>query len=255
MLGIGPEQGLRVRGFRLENIVYVAPVDDLYFAPIRVLRDLVLAALKAPQDVFKIVCALMQALTGPTYMAIIQSSSKMTRGEEFLYMAILLRFSCVQNIRMVDFEAIPRESNDEIDTILQRLHQLRGLEESYLGGIDFDVLRKDKEYFDYDYRNYNAFIRCASRTMLASSLGLTDKDRFVVMQRHAPIQEGDQVWLLFGCPTPMVLRKRELGYTVVSPAYIHDIMQGEAVAGLPDEVQDGMLFGDEGFQITSIDLF
>jgi hypothetical protein len=46
------------------------------------------------------------------------------------------------------------------------------------------------------------------------------------------IVAGDAVWIVAGCPSPLVLRK--LGnesYQVIGEAYVHGIMSGEAVAG------------------------
>ncbi|KAL9574173.1 hypothetical protein ACKAV7_001688 [Fusarium commune] len=48
-------------------------------------------------------------------------------------------------------------------------------------------------------------------------------------------QVGDEVWIISGCPTPMVLSKTELEdeYCLVGETYVHGAMQGEAVT---DEV-------------------
>lgn len=48
---------------------------------------------------------------------------------------------------------------------------------------------------------------------------------------HTSIIEGDEVWILSGCPTPMILRKTssENLYSVVGEAYVHGIMHGEYV--------------------------
>jgi hypothetical protein len=45
--------------------------------------------------------------------------------------------------------------------------------------------------------------------------------------------DGDEVWILFGCPTPMVLRPTaEQGmYKVIYPAYIPGLMDGEVFGG------------------------
>ena len=43
---------------------------------------------------------------------------------------------------------------------------------------------------------------------------------------------SDEIWILVGCPTPMVLRRTTTYFKVVSPAYIHNIMNGEAVEGV-----------------------
>ena len=47
------------------------------------------------------------------------------------------------------------------------------------------------------------------------------------------LQAGDEVWILGGADTPMILRKLPSGlYALVGEAYIHGIMHGEAVQSL-----------------------
>jgi hypothetical protein len=43
------------------------------------------------------------------------------------------------------------------------------------------------------------------------------------------VNSGDEIWILFGCPIPMVLRRTGSYFLVASPAYIPDIMNGEAM--------------------------
>ena len=46
---------------------------------------------------------------------------------------------------------------------------------------------------------------------------------------------GDHIFILYGLNTPIILRPREDGaYTVVGVAYIHSVMDGEALSGLED---------------------
>ncbi|WZH49805.1 heterokaryon incompatibility protein-domain-containing protein [Fusarium acuminatum] len=40
---------------------------------------------------------------------------------------------------------------------------------------------------------------------------------------------GDEIWVLSGCPTPVVLRKDGQQYSLVGEAYVHGVMHGEAV--------------------------
>lgn len=43
---------------------------------------------------------------------------------------------------------------------------------------------------------------------------------------------GDEIWLVTGCPKPMILRKLKSGrYTIVGAAYVQVIMDGEAFLG------------------------
>ncbi|RGP78787.1 hypothetical protein FLONG3_2985 [Fusarium longipes] len=42
---------------------------------------------------------------------------------------------------------------------------------------------------------------------------------------------GDEVWIVEGCPTPLVLRanEQEQGFVLIGESYVHGVMQGEAV--------------------------
>ncbi|KAJ4244563.1 hypothetical protein NW762_014418 [Fusarium torreyae] len=46
------------------------------------------------------------------------------------------------------------------------------------------------------------------------------------------VQIGDEVWIISGCPTPLVLRKSDTGdgcYILIGETYVHGLMNGEAV--------------------------
>lgn len=74
--------------------------------------------------------------------------------------------------------------------------------------------------------------------------------RTVVLTQHMHLglapqgtREGDEVWILYGCSTSVVLRRDERGGELriwVGDAYIHGAMQGEAV-----EDMEGGYFGEE----------
>ena len=52
-----------------------------------------------------------------------------------------------------------------------------------------------------------------------------------------PVQTGDLVYVLLGCPVPMILRKHENHYKVVVPVFVQGIMSGEAM----DRIDDGSI--------------
>lgn len=43
------------------------------------------------------------------------------------------------------------------------------------------------------------------------------------------IEVGDEVWIVRGCPTPLVLRREEERFSLVGESYVHGVMKGEAV--------------------------
>jgi hypothetical protein len=44
-------------------------------------------------------------------------------------------------------------------------------------------------------------------------------------------QAGDQIWIIFGCDCPMILRPAGIGFTLIQSAFVLGFMQGEAVGG------------------------
>lgn len=50
--------------------------------------------------------------------------------------------------------------------------------------------------------------------------------------KTAAVATEDSIWILFGCPTPMLLRNKRGYCIVISPAYVHGIVHGEAVEGV-----------------------
>lgn len=89
-----------------------------------------------------------------------------------------------------------------------------------------------------DSERWNTVFR---RTMSTTGVLLTEclgqRRPFLLESGHVgcgpkSIQEGDEVWILSGCPTPMVLRASpgEKTYCVIGEAYVHGIMHGEFVS-------------------------
>ncbi len=55
----------------------------------------------------------------------------------------------------------------------------------------------------------------------------------VGLARSCELQVGDEIWVLFGCQVPLILRKREpSGYTLVTQCWLEGVMDAEAVAGI-----------------------
>jgi hypothetical protein len=58
------------------------------------------------------------------------------------------------------------------------------------------------------------------------------------------VEEGDEIWVIFGCHMPLVLRRQGTGvYVLVRPAYISGLMEGEMVKSLPESLSDGSQCG------------
>jgi hypothetical protein len=65
-------------------------------------------------------------------------------------------------------------------------------------------------------------------------------------------QVGDEVWILFGCSRPMILRRQDSHYIVVGSAYLDGAMDGDILRGMPKHIKEGESLGD--YKIESISL-
>jgi Heterokaryon incompatibility protein (HET) len=78
------------------------------------------------------------------------------------------------------------------------------------------------------------------------------KGGIIGLVTQSAVQADDEVWILFGCPLPMILRQHGRQYVVVCPASIPGLMRGEAVRDVSKTVKDGDWHGE--YQIQTIDL-
>jgi hypothetical protein len=71
----------------------------------------------------------------------------------------------------------------------------------------------------------------ACGTLWTRRLLVTDKGYIGVVDPKA--QKGDIIVVLYGCSVPLMLRPRnEGGFMLIGEAYVHGIMQGEAMEWL-----------------------
>lgn len=113
------------------------------------------------------------------------------------------------------------------------------------GPPKLDAMKFDKELGDTTYS-----------WRVKSTLGM--RRRFFVAKRDnigmapPPAQPHDQIWILFGCWSPILLRPHQQGFKVVGDVYLHGFMAGEAVVGYPRDFEDGAVYN--GFEVRTIDL-
>ncbi|PON27081.1 hypothetical protein TGAM01_v204030 [Trichoderma gamsii] len=67
----------------------------------------------------------------------------------------------------------------------------------------------------------------------------TEGSRVGSMARTSDIRAGDEIWVLFGCRMPIMMRPKmeegkALRYQVIGPAIVPGIMKGEAIKGIED---------------------
>jgi hypothetical protein len=60
----------------------------------------------------------------------------------------------------------------------------------------------------------------------------------------------DEIWILFDCPVPVVLRPVDDHFTVVGVAHVDGYMRGEACVNIPEFVREGERY--DNFEIATI---
>ena len=83
---------------------------------------------------------------------------------------------------------------------------------------------------------FRHFIHLVNQTLSSGCLASSNSN-LAITEGKAAVKKGDEIWILFGCPVPIVLRRGGSSFAVVSPAYINDVMDGQAVDGVvtPDK--------------------
>ena len=76
-----------------------------------------------------------------------------------------------------------------------------------------------------DFFDYRSSDHWNSRRMITTEAG------YVGLGSNA-CKSGDIVCIIFGCSTPIILRRKENAFQLVGEAYIHGIMNGEALKGI-----------------------
>lgn len=98
------------------------------------------------------------------------------------------------------------------------------------------------------------FVKVANPLFLifsGNALALTAQKRFAMVPDGVAL-EGDQIWILFGCCAPLILRPMGGYYYVVGSVALADLMDGEAVKGIEEDTPDGTMVGQ--YQVSTIHL-
>ncbi|KAK3387911.1 hypothetical protein B0H63DRAFT_166774 [Podospora didyma] len=96
-----------------------------------------------------------------------------------------------------------------------------------------------------DYKNWSFLSRAPGMYRVANALCgkrfLGTKGGRICIASASPIEVGDEIWVVFGCPLPILLRKREDGYyAFVGQVWVPGIMEGEACEGISEDGVAGL---------------
>lgn len=238
---------LHARGFRYAKIAQTLSSTDNVFPPLSVLSNLFITTIKSTGCHHSDIRKLASTLIGPSMAELRIGRGYFSKREALLYTGILLSYSFVTpGLRIVDM--IPYSTNvydrsqRELTVALRALRKFRDLRPSCLRWLDLERLSAAVQDTHDQTERFGHFVQLVHRTLSSGCLvSISPTTTLAITERKASAKSGDEIWILFGCPTPMVLRCTVAYFLVVSPAYIFDVMNGEAVDSVvtPDDKSGG----------------
>jgi hypothetical protein len=248
---------LHVRGFRYAGVDRTLSATDNAFSPLSILSKLFISTVESTECSNSDISELASTLTGPAIAELCMERDHFSNKEAVLYTSILLTYSFVTpGLRISDLlpyaTSLYNYSQRSVTVTIRALRTFRYLYPSRLRWLDLDMMSAAVPKEHDQAERFGQFVRLVNRTL--SSGGLTSISRgckLAIMEGKASVQSGDEIWILFGCPTPVVLRPiaiRQMDsprtashFLVVSPAYIPGIMNGELMDAVttPDKKDGG----------------
>lgn len=182
---------------------------------------------------------LAQALTGPAIADKNMDPHYFSAPEMVLYVSILVCFAAITpGLRTQDLlpyaGTVYRQSEDKWAESILSLERFQEVYPPQIRALNVGVgriLSHVRERVQPNIR-FGHFISLVHQTLHSGHLGITSSSELSITEGNAAVEPGDEIWVLFGCPTPMALRYKEPYFLAVAPVYIHDIMDGKAVEGV-----------------------
>ncbi|KAF4944209.1 hypothetical protein FGADI_12848 [Fusarium gaditjirri] len=107
---------------------------------------------------------------------------------------------------------------------------------SFCSGFGFLPETGDDKLWAYQQRmawqeskkkNFVFMFSLLTTTLLNRRPAMTEGGYFACVLESTTV--GDEIWVVSGCPTPLVLRSKGQQYSLIGETYIHGIMYGEAI--------------------------
>lgn len=233
---------LHSRGFLYAKVDRTLSNTDNAFSPLSVLSNLFISATESTGCCYTDIRKLAFTLTGPAIAELRICYSYFSEIEAVLYTGILLGYSFVTpGLRIVDLlpytTSVYDHSQRDLTVVLRALRKFHNLR-----WLDLERLFATVQDIQDQTERFGHFVQLVHKTLSSGCLSsISCTSALAITEGKASVKSGDEVWILFGCATPMVLRRTVSHFLVVSPAYISDIMHGEAVVGVstPDEKDGG----------------
>lgn len=236
------DQGtLHVRGFLFDEVREIMSQRNNSSIPLSKLASLTLPKPGASPNASDNMKRLADTLICPSLAEDNLPPNYFNTAEMTLYTGILLSYGFVTpGLRICDLTSRITESYTRFQSIRTTITTLRNFKECYppiLNGLDLERLPSTIARNVDKIQRFQHFIYLVNHTLSSGCLTSMYSDNLAVVEGRADVEPDDEIWIIFGCPTPMILRHGSPHYTVISPAYIHDIMNGETVEGVvtPDD--------------------
>ncbi|KAF5724193.1 heterokaryon incompatibility (het-6OR allele) [Fusarium mundagurra] len=82
-------------------------------------------------------------------------------------------------------------------------------------------------WLDSKTKNMVFMVSLLSTTLFNRRPAITEEGYFACVFESMLV--GDEIWVVSGCPTPLVLRSKGQQYSLIGETYVHGIMHGEAI--------------------------
>ena len=233
---------LHSRGFLYAKVDRTLSNTDNAVSPLSVLSNLFISATESTGCCYTDIRKLAFTLTGPAIAELRIGCSYFSEIEAVLYTGILLGCSFVTpGLRIVDLlpytTSVYDHSQRDLTVVLRALRKFHNLR-----WLDLERLFAAVQDIQDQTERFGHFVQLVHKTLSSGCLSsISCTSALAITEGKASVKSGDEVWILFGCATPMVLRRTVSHFLVVSPAYMSDIMHGEAMGGVvtPDEKDGG----------------
>lgn len=234
---------LHARGFCFANVDRTLPTTDHNFSPLSVLSNLFISTVRSTNVRRSDIRKLASTLTGPSIAELCIDRNYFTKNEAVLYTSLILIYSFVTpGLRIVDLLPYTRKTYDQsqrdLGGVIRALRPFRNARPPSLRWLDLEKFSAAIPEMHDQTARFGHFVELVHRTLSAGRLvSISATNTLAITEGNASVRASDEVWILFGCPTPMILRRTTSVFLVVSPAYVSGIMNGEAMEGVvtPDD--------------------
>ncbi|PSR80532.1 heterokaryon incompatibility protein-domain-containing protein [Coniella lustricola] len=177
---------------------------------------------------------LADTLTCPSLKKIGLPLNHFNEAERILYMALVLCYGAITpGLRISDLLPYTQgpygSSPGQLSESLLGLDKFREQRSSFSWLFDIIKVSNTELHQLTPATRFGQFVLLAYQTLESGRLCVGSSRDPILVEGSAVVKQEDEIWVLFSCPVPMVLRREGRHHRVISPSYIHNSMNGEQV--------------------------